>query len=69
MMVGPRPVIQINLLSSPLLLVEQISSPLLLVEQISSPRLPGEASGRVDDYEAAAADEAASSVDLTKPVL
>ena len=59
MMVGPRPVIQINLLSSPL----------LLVEQISSPRLPGEASGRVDDYEAAAADEAASSVDLTKPVL
>lgn len=34
-----------------------------------SPRLPGEASGRVDDYKAAAADEAASSVDLTKPVL
>ena len=48
-----------------------LSSPLLLVEQISSPRLPGEASGRVDDYEAASseADEAASSVDLTKPVL
>jgi len=32
-------------------------------EDSESPRLPGEASGRVDDY------EAASSVDLTKPVL